>query len=157
VLLSAHLDSDEGYFRERIQSARRELVRAWQKRCADLASRFQRTDLVGSLLVTAQLLPAAEKNRTVLVIFSDMRQDTPELNLDQLTIVDVIGAMTALERGGLVPDLKGVEVYALGVDAAGKSPAYWQSLRTFWAKYFSKAGATLRCYSMFRELPDFAR
>jgi hypothetical protein len=155
VLLSAQLDTDEGYFHERIQGAHQELVRAWQKRCANLASRFQRTDLLGSLLVTAQLLPSGQ-SRTALVIFSDMRQDTLELNLDRRNALDVAAAMGVVERGGLVPDLKGVEVYALGVDAAGKSPGYWQSLRAFWAKYFAKAGATLRCYSMFRELPDFA-
>ena len=30
----------------------------------------------------------------------------------------------------------GVEVYALGVDGAGKDMRYWQTLRDFWTAYF---------------------
>jgi hypothetical protein len=156
VLLSAELDNDEGYFHERLAGAHQELVRAWQKRSASLVSHFQRTDLLGALLLTAQLLGASDTHRTMLVLFSDMRQDTSELNLDDSTTVDVAAAMAAVERGGLVPDLKGVEVYTLGADAAGKSATYWHSLRAFWTRYFVEAGATLRCYSMFREPPAFA-
>ena len=54
-------------------------------------------------------------------------------------------------------DLKGVDVYVLGIDAATKAPAYWDSLRRFWTEYFKKSGADLRAYSMMREVPDFGR
>jgi len=45
-----------------------------------------------------------------------------------------------------VAALKGIEVYALGVDGAEKSTSYWQSLKAFWSEYFAKAGATLGTY-----------
>jgi hypothetical protein len=155
VLLSAELGNDEGYFHERLASAHQELLREWRKRTASLVSRFQRTDLLGALLLTAQLLGPGRRP-TTLVMFSDMRQDTPELNLDDAASLDVGAAMATVERDGSLPDLKGVEVYALGVDADGKSAAYWRSLQDFWRQYFTKSGATLRCYSMFRDLPAFA-
>jgi hypothetical protein len=92
-----------------------------------------------------------------LVIFSDMRQDAPDLNLDRMTVVNVNAAIASVQRDNLVPNLKGVEVYALGVDAAGKQVPYWQSLRAFWEEYFTEAGASLSTYSMFRDLPELAR
>jgi hypothetical protein len=155
VLLAAQLDGDEGYFHERLASGRRQLVQEWQKRCADLATRFLRTDLVGALIVAAQLLHVGNR-RNVLVIFSDMRQDAPGLNLDGMSVVNVKAAMANVQKDNLVPDLKGVEVYALGVDAAGKQVPYWQSLRAFWAEYFTKAGASLPTYTIFRNVPELA-
>jgi hypothetical protein len=36
----------------------------------------------------------------------------------------------------------GVEVYALGVDGAGKDMRYWQTLRDFWTAYFERTGGS---------------
>jgi hypothetical protein len=47
----------------------------------------------------------------------------------------------------------GVEVYALGVDGAGKDMRYWQTLRDFWAVYFKRTGAILKTYSVLRDPP----
>jgi len=155
VLLAARLDGDAGYFQERIQSARAELVQVWQKRSASLASRFRATDLLGAVVVAGQLFNKQTGERNILVILSDMREETRTLNLARPLLVRPASALQKIEQAHLVADLKGVEVYVLGVDAAGKSVAYWESLREFWVEYFKKAGANLRSYSMFRELPDF--
>ena len=53
-----------------------------------------------------------------------------------------------------MPDLHGVEVYALGVDGAGKDMRYWQTLRDFWTEYFKRTGAILKTYSVLRDPPD---
>ena len=57
----------------------------------------------------------------------------------------------------LLADLHGVDVFAEGVDAAGESVQYWQSLQDFWTAYFGRAGATLTSYSALREVPEFER
>ena len=62
------------------------------------------------------------------------------VSLDGVAIVNVKAAMANVQRNNLVPDLKGVDVYALGVDAAGKQVPYWQSLRAFWAEYSAGCG-----------------
>jgi len=54
----------------------------------------------------------------------------------------------------LLPDLHGVEVYALGVDGAGKDMRYWQALRDFWTAYFKRTGAILKTYSVLRDPPN---
>jgi hypothetical protein len=61
-----------------------------------------------------------------------------------------------VEQHELVADLKGVDVYVLGIDAAKKEPAYWDSLRQFWTEYFKKNGADLETFSMMCEVLDFA-
>src|ERR1700674_2351935 len=155
VLLSARLDGNEGYFKERIATAHQQLLATWQKRSQSLVVSFQQTDLLGALVMSSKVFEPREGHRNVLVIFSDMRHETRSLNLARLAVVPVQSTLSEIERGGLVADLNGIEVYVLGVDAAGKSVGYWTSLRDFWLAYFGKAGAKVRLYSMLRDLPQF--
>jgi hypothetical protein len=155
VLLSARLDVNEGYFKERITNAHQQLLTTWQKRSQSLVENFKQTDLLGALVMSSQVFEPKEGHRNVLVIFSDMRHETRSLNLAKLPVVAVQSTLGKIERGGLVANLNGVEVYVLGVDAAGKSVGYWNSLRDFWLTYFGKAGAKVRVYSMLRDLPQF--
>jgi len=155
VLMSAQLDSNEGYFKERIRNAHQQLLTAWQKRSQSLVEDFKQTDLLGALVMSAQVFDSKEGHRNVLVIFSDMRHETRSLNFARFPVIPVQPTLVKVERGGLVADLNGIEVYVLGVDAAGKSVGYWNSLRDFWLAYFGKAGAKVRAYSMLRDLPQF--
>ena len=132
VLLSARLDGNEGYFKERIANAHQQLLATWQKRSQSLVDNFKQTDLLGALVISSQVFEPKEGHRNVLVIFSDMRHETRSLNLARLPAVPVQSTLDKVERGSLVPNLNGIEVYVLGVDAAGKSVGYWNSLRDFW-------------------------
>jgi hypothetical protein len=91
--------------------------------------------------------------RNILVIFSDMRHYTAALDLERPNSIAVASAMAAVEKRRLIPNLKDVEVYVLGVDGAGKPISYWQGLRDFWQAYFKKAGANVRSYTILREVP----
>jgi hypothetical protein len=156
VLLQATIDGDPGYFQERIKTAHQVLVRTWQKRSATLVSRFGQTDIMGALVLASQAFAAQACRQNMLFIFSDMRQETRELNLEPGDTVPVSRSLAVAERRRLIPDLKGVDAWVMGADDAGKSVAYWTSLRDFWGAYFTKAGANLRGYSTLRELPKFA-
>jgi len=149
ILLAAEVDGDEGYFKERLTAARQRLVRTWQDRRAGAIVRFERTDILGTLFIVAQLLRSDPGWRNVLILLSDMQQDTPELNL--ATRVRLERAMEAVVQQGSMVRLSGVDVHVLGV--GGKNPRRWQALRGFWVGYFAKAGANLRTYSMMREVP----
>jgi hypothetical protein len=154
ILLSATIPEDEGYFGERLQSARTELVRVWRSRTRDLKPRYQKTDILGALLIASQVFsqtsPRAEK---LLLIFSDMRQNTSELDLESLRLVPPFEKLS--KEAKMIPQaqLHNVDVSILGVDGAGKSVAYWQSLEGFWSEYFQRNGARLLSYSALRELP----
>ena len=152
ILMQAHVPDDAGYFGERLTATRNQLVRAWKLRSAHLDARFPQTDIVGALQLAAQIFgQRPDAGRKTLVFFSDMRQSTPELNLESPKIVPAFATVAA--RCGKLPDLHGVRVDLLGVDGAGKSSAYWQSLRGFWEGYMQAAGAVIDNYSVLRERP----
>ena len=155
VLLSARLDGNPGYFQERINGARQQLVAAWQKRSQAFVVNFSQTDLLGTLVMASQVFEPRDGHHNVLVILSDMRHETRSLNLARLPAIRVQPTLERVARESLIGDLKGIDVYVLGVDSAGKSVGYWNSLRDFWLAYFTKAGAKVCAYSMLRNIPQF--
>jgi hypothetical protein len=152
-LLRAQLDNDEGYFKERLAKGHAQLVRKRQECSSGLTAQFVQTDLLGAILVAAQVFghPTADR-KEVLMIFSDMRQSSRVLNLERPGVVHKTEALKRIGKSHLIPDLHGVEVHVLGVDANGRSVNYWQSLRDFWIGYFDTAGATVKSYSVLRQI-----
>jgi hypothetical protein len=157
ILLSATIPPDAGYFGERLNSARRELVLAWKMRTTKLQARCRHTDIIGALLLARQIFDQhADAGRKMLVIYSDMRQSTPDLDLESASRLPRF-SIDGRKHSILMADLQGVHVYLLGVDGADRSVSYWQDLRAFWRTYFFKAGAALEGYSALRELPEIPR
>lgn len=152
ILMQTHVPDDAGYFGEQLTAARNQLVRAWKLRSAHLDARFPQTDIVGALQLAAQIFAQHPNSwRKTLILFSDMRQSTPELNIESPKIVPSFPTLAG--RCGKLPDLHGVHIDFLGVDGAGKSSAYWQSLRYFWDGYMHTAGTDIDSYSVLRGLP----
>ena len=150
ILLSARVPDDPGYFGERLNAARSQLVRVWQHRAAHLDPGFQETDIFGALHLASQIFSGQrDARRNVLVIFSDMRQSTPCLDLESAKVAppSSIGANRCGEPALLI----NVQTYVLGADGVGKPLRYWQNLRTFWEAYFQNARAVLRTYTVLRD------
>ena len=158
IILSGELSGDEGYFKERLAKGRATLTHVWQERSAPLAPYCAKTDILRALLVVSEEFHASPSGRRkVLVVLSDMRQATRALNLEHPSVVQTPAAMHQVANDRLLADLHGVEVYAEGVDGAGESVGYWQSLHDFWTAYFAQAGATVARYSALRGVPAFER
>ena len=156
ILLSARTSPELGYFGERLCSARNQLIRMWKVRSSRLNSDFRHTDVLGALRLAGQIFaqePTAG-GRT-LVIFSDMRQNTSELNLESSTGVNPPALVTAQRSS--VAELRTVKVFVLGADNAERSIRYWQTLQEFWENYFQSAQADLRDYSVLREFSSSLR
>jgi hypothetical protein len=152
ILLSANVAEDAGYFGEKIATARQQLVRAWQERSVHLSARARHTDILGALVIAGQLLSQSpESKRRILVLYSDMQQSTGQLNLEANTPIAVETALRKAAQDKSLTELKGVEVYALGVDAARGEMRQWDRARQFWAAYLAAMGATLKSYSILRE------
>ncbi len=142
ILLRAKIGQDEGYFKERLKGARERLVATWQDKTKEERCRFKQTDILGSLFVISQLVQTPPSERTVLVIFSDMRQDMgggSGWNSGEMNIQDAV-------------PLKDVEVHVLGASGSGATLAQWQHLRASWTQYFRAAGAVVMSYSMLRDI-----
>jgi hypothetical protein len=153
ILLSAHVPDDAGYFGERLAAARSQLIRVWKQRSGHLTPNFRQTDILGALQLANQIFDQQpDADHRMLIFFSDMRQSTPELDLEAPEIVPPFATVTT--QCGAIPKLRNVQSYVLGVDGAGRSSAYWQSLQAFWRDYFQNAGAVLKSYSVLREMPQ---
>lgn len=146
VLLKANLDTDDGYFGEKLAKGRRQIVHAWDVRSANLVPYSNHTDILGALLLAGALFGERRESEHVLVIYSDMQQSTTSLNMErrrELTLKEV----DQLEREGLLADLYGAKVYVCATQSPQNRIIDWMRRKTFWATYFERAGATLRVYS----------
>ena len=152
ILLSVSVPEDPGYFGERQNAARRELVLAWKRRSAALQPTFTATDILGALDLASQVFreQSLSRDRRMLILFSDMRNETRELQLESQSIPGAFNQAMGAERG---PDLAHVTVFALGVDGAGSSTEHWREIEQFWRMYFAKSGAALDAFATLRVLP----
>jgi hypothetical protein len=151
ILIRARVPDDPGYFGERLTAARSQIIRAWALKSAHLKPDFKQTDIFGALELAGQILAQQpDVGRKELVVFSDMRESVPCLDLERANLV--LAFQATANKCGKMPSLRDVQVYVAGADGAGKSMAYWQSLRNFWADYFYKAGAILEGFTVLREI-----
>lgn len=154
ILLLAEVSPDGGYFGERLDAARRELVRAWQKRAAGLAPTARRTDILGALRLTSELFrQEPTKGKKILILYSDMRHVTRDLNLERTGPISIEQTIARLKDRGLLAGLSGVTVTVVGANADKQRVADWERVRAFWFAYFTKAGATINEYSVLPDAP----
>jgi hypothetical protein len=152
ILLSATIPNDAGYFGERLKSARLQLVRAWKARSTKLTPAFRQTDILGALVLAHDIFEQQNNAKEkVLVIFSDMRQQTRELDLESLSTVPSFDRIERTRTKIGVAHLAGVHIHVLGADGAGRSILYWQTLRDLWTEYFRAGGASLETYTVLRD------
>lgn len=100
------------------------------------------TDIFSSLLI-AQKLFHDEARRKVLILMSDMIEDTPDYNFEKLVLSPSAfeKLLAELEGKALIPNLPGVCVYVSG--ASAKSAARAESIGRFWEAYFRRTGADM--------------
>ncbi len=106
------------------------------------------TDIVGALHAAATAFPRTS-DRRVLLILSDMIQESRELNVKQLSRTGERGAeqlVMQLATKRRIPSLRGVSVLVVGAGETGAgadNAGFFRSVRTFWKAFFLEAGATL--------------
>ena len=100
------------------------------------------TDILSSLLIAEKLF-ADEPRRKVLLVMSDMIEDTPAYNFEKIRWGPDTAArlLTELDAKHMVADLSGVCVYVAG--ASARSAELAQHIGRFWEAYFKRAHADL--------------
>jgi hypothetical protein len=151
VLLSASVAPEQGYFGEKLATARTQLDLAWKRRSRDLAPSFNRTDLFGAFLVASQIFEKAGSARHhVLVVFSDMRQETKEISFGGKRGPCGPNIFHKIKDGKLAANLKDSNIYVLGTESTATKSQEWLCIHDFWVQYFLESGSTLRSYSVLR-------
>lgn len=116
---------------------RREVANIFAKRYA-----APKTDIFSSLLLAEKLFHN-EPRRKVLVLMSDMIEDTPPYDFERISWnpATIQKTLAELDAKGLIPRLSGICVYVSG--ASAKSADLAENISRFWLAYFRRAGADM--------------
>jgi len=114
------------------------------------------TEILNSLNI-ADTIFHNEKRSKLLVILSDMVQDSKEINFDRVKITDTYTAklIEYRRKHKLIPNLSGVKVYVAG--ASSDEAQKYRSIEKFWRRYFKVAGADFSQHRYGHSLLEFER
>ncbi|MEW6213987.1 MAG: hypothetical protein AB1478_02090 [Nitrospirota bacterium] len=102
-----------------------------------------RTAILGSLQVAEKVFTKDRRDKSILVIMSDMIEDSSEYNferekLSDKRIAEIIATEKAKKR---LPVLNGIKVYVTGARIPNREKFY--NIQNFWLRYFKECGANL--------------
>jgi hypothetical protein len=114
------------------------------------------TEILNSLNI-ADTIFHKEKRQKVLVILSDMVQDSKEYNFERVKVTDayISSIIKHRKKNNLIPDLKGVKVYVAG--ASADEAKKFRSIEKFWNNYFESTGADFSSHRYGHSLLEFEK
>lgn len=112
----------------------------------DSSRRIMRTDIMTSLQVAERVLNSSPQPRKILVILSDMVEDSDSYNFERedLTESRIRAIIEREKRLRRVPNLAQVRVYCIG--AFARNAARYERIKAFWSEYFTACGAVVTDY-----------
>lgn len=125
---------------ERNLTETREKIRREVDRLLSRKRGTKRTEILNALNI-ADTIFHNEKRQKILVILSDMIQDSKEYNFTRVKITDnyIDKLIRYRRKHNLIPNLTDVKVYVAG--ASGADSNKFRSVENFWARYFAESGA----------------
>jgi hypothetical protein len=105
--------------------------------------RPDRTELMRSIRDAGRYFGGEKKRRKLLVILSDMLQDSAEYQFTRISVSETFtkNVIAKAQKDQLLPDLHGVTVYTQVPGVA--APAKADEVQRFWIAYLSAAGARI--------------
>lgn len=115
-----------------------------------------RTEIINSLNIADKIFHN-EKRRKILIILSDMIQDSKEHNFERVKVTTAYTTKIIRDRKrqNLIPDLETVKVYVAGASAANSKK--FRSIEKFWKRYFVAAGADFSLHRYGHSLLEFEK
>lgn len=159
ILISGEIPASPGPLPllDQILVARQRISRQLDERIRTLKPVYEDTDVFGALKLAASIFESAADGNKTLLILSDMRQSTKEVDFETQATIDTSKIMLEVTRSQLLIPLPGVDVFVFGVDGAGRSLSYWDGLRDFWKEYFRQSQGRLRLFSPSRSMDAIFR
>ncbi len=114
------------------------------------------TEILNSLNI-ADTIFHNEKRQKILVILSDMVQDSKEYNFDRVRVTEKYTSdiIRYRQKQKLIPNLTDVKVYVAGASASDSKK--FRSIEKFWARYFSVTGADFSSHRYGHSLLEFEK
>jgi hypothetical protein len=147
IIIDKNIPEEKGFFGETLAKAKLDLLNTWSK--LEITASSNATDILGAINLASHFLGQGSEKKK-LIILSDMRECL-RYNLEKMSTIDV-KILIDIQKQNLIPSLKGVSVYILGVHTNRITESYWNSLRAFWIEFFKKTGANVCAYSVDRRL-----
>jgi len=99
------------------------------------------TEILDSLNIADVIFHNEKERQKILVILSDMIEDSKKYNFDKDKITDeyINNVITYRQENNLMPNLTGVKVYVAGASAVDSDK--FRAVQTFWARYLTKSRA----------------
>jgi hypothetical protein len=99
------------------------------------------TEILDSLNIADTIFHDEKERQKILIILSDMIEDSKEYNFDKDKITEeyINNVISHRQRNKLIPNFTGVKVYVAGASAADSNK--FRAVQTFWARYLTKSGA----------------
>jgi hypothetical protein len=113
------------------------------------------TEILESLNIADTIFHDEKERQKILVILSDMLQDSKEYKFEKDEITDeyINNVIAYREKNNLIPNLTGVKVYVAGASAADSNR--FRAVKTFWDRYFIKSGADFSLHRYGHSLINF--
>lgn len=114
------------------------------------------TEIINSLNIADKIFHN-EKRQKILIILSDMIQDSREYNFERVNVTDAYASKIIKDRQqqNLIPRLNEVKVYVAG--ASAKDSRKFRSIENFWKRYFVACGADFSLHRYGHTLLEFER
>jgi hypothetical protein len=114
------------------------------------------TEIINSLNIADKIFHN-EKRQKILIILSDMIQDSKEYNFERVKVTNQYTSRIIRKRQkqNLIPKLDSVKVYVAGASAA--DPKKFRSIERFWNRYFLACGADFSLHRYGHSLLEFEK
>jgi hypothetical protein len=101
------------------------------------------TEIMSSLQVAERVFKNFPQPRKILVIFSDMIEDSRFYNFERenLSSQRINQMINREKKGNFLPNLSGVKIYVAG--AIAKDTERYNRIKNFWFEYFKNCNANL--------------
>jgi hypothetical protein len=115
-----------------------------------------RTEIINSLNIADKIFHN-EKRQKILILLSDMIQDSKEYNFDRTKVTNAYTTriIKYRKKKKLIPDLKTVKVYVAGASASDSRK--FRSIEKFWNRYFAATGADFSLHRYGHSLLEFEK
>jgi hypothetical protein len=114
------------------------------------------TEIINSLNIADKIFHN-EKRQKILIILSDMIQDSKEYNFDRVNVTDdyITRIIRDRQKQNLIPKLDDVKVYVAGASAGDTKK--FRSIEKFWNRYFDACDADFSLHRYGHSLLEFEK
>lgn len=115
------------------------------------------TEILNSLNIADTLFHNEKKRQKILVILSDMIQDSQQFRFEKSKINNkyISDLIRMRKKQNLIPNLSGVKIYVAG--ASAKSTRKYRSIEKFWTRYFDVSRADFSSHRYGHSLIEFEK